>query len=99
MLRCQCSIHNGTLESLVQEKYERDIHVFVSSNCLFSFEGYLQKWLAYATEKLSEINNFSQENDVIFYIYDQIKVNRKFSSSHGESHEITLTVPFSLKMF
>ena len=38
-------IYNGTLESLI--KYELDIKVFLSLNCLFSFVIPLQEWRAH----------------------------------------------------
>ena len=62
--KCQCPIYKGTLESFVI-KYELDINVFVSLNCLFSLLFLGEKDLRNAhslfirsNEKLAEINTF-----------------------------------------
>ena len=55
-------------------------------------------------EKLSEIYKVQSENDVIFNIFNQIKVSMAtlhviwaLPTLHGGSLEITLTVPLTIK--
>ena len=60
-------------EKLCLIKYELDIHVFVSLNCLFSFAVSLRKLLAHfllirSHGEIISVKNFSsQENDNIFH--------------------------------
>ena len=75
-------IYNGTLKKLCLIKYELDINVLVSLNCLFSFVGSLLKLLTHSLFIRNNGENHrnkhfsSQKNDAIFRIFDQIKVSR-----------------------
>ena len=100
MQRWKCPIYNGTPKSFVWSSI-KDFHDFVLLNCLFSFVVSLQErlWHFLPIRNNREIisNKYVSgwKNDVIFHIFDQIKVsgtvvNRALPSFLGWWHGITL---------
>ena len=82
MQRWHCPIYlnyNGTIKSFVWLSKELDIHVLVSSKCLFLFEVTLQTELAHflllrINEESHKNKHFSsQKHDVILQIFSQIQ--------------------------
>ena len=93
---------------LFQNKYELDIYVLITSNCLFSLAGSMQKWLAHffflrRNEETLKNEHFKIEKVryLTHFLSDEgfkgTVVNRTLSSLNYGSFEITLTVPLCVR--